>query len=126
MQRFVDVLDATTGAMAAQVGGRVGEWVEGLCWRLSKPACWPCRQAHCCLGMHMGASRTCIFPTTSTQPLPPPASPPLGLRLSCLRLYCLQLSSEHMTAIASRNAAHPALPVLACATNSGRIHIYRS
>lgn len=37
----------------------------------------------------------------------------------------LQLHSEHMTAIASRNAVHPALPVLACATNSGRIHVYR-
>lgn len=38
----------------------------------------------------------------------------------------LQLSSEHMTAIASRNAVHPAgLPVLASATNSGRIHVYR-
>ncbi|KAL4433964.1 hypothetical protein ABPG75_000405 [Micractinium tetrahymenae] len=37
-----------------------------------------------------------------------------------------QLSSEHMTAIASRNAVHPAgLPVLASATNSGRIHVYR-
>ncbi|EFN57084.1 hypothetical protein CHLNCDRAFT_143861 [Chlorella variabilis] len=36
-----------------------------------------------------------------------------------------QLHSEHMTAIASRNAVHPALPVLACATNSGRIHVYR-
>jgi hypothetical protein len=36
-----------------------------------------------------------------------------------------QLSSERMTAIASRNAAHPALPVLAAATNSGRLHVYR-
>lgn len=30
-----------------------------------------------------------------------------------------------MTAIPSRNAVHPHLPVLAAATNSGRIHIYR-
>ncbi|KAI3434695.1 hypothetical protein D9Q98_002758 [Chlorella vulgaris] len=36
-----------------------------------------------------------------------------------------QLHSDHMTAIASRNAVHPQLPVLASATNSGRIHIYR-
>ena len=37
----------------------------------------------------------------------------------------LQLHSESMTAIASRNVAHPVLPVLAAATNSGRIHVYR-
>lgn len=36
-----------------------------------------------------------------------------------------QLSSGAMTAIPSRNAVHPVLPVLAAATNSGRIHIYR-
>ncbi|KAI7843657.1 hypothetical protein COHA_002559 [Chlorella ohadii] len=36
-----------------------------------------------------------------------------------------QLSSPFMTAIPSRNAVHPRLPVLAAATNSGRIHIYR-
>lgn len=36
-----------------------------------------------------------------------------------------QLHSDHMTAIASRNAVHPMLPVLASATNSGRVHIYR-
>lgn len=35
------------------------------------------------------------------------------------------LSSEHMTAIASRNAFHPTLPVMVAATNSGRLHIYR-
>lgn len=34
-------------------------------------------------------------------------------------------SSEHLTAIPSRNAAHPTLPVLACGTNSGRVHILR-
>ena len=39
---------------------------------------------------------------------------------------CCQLSSEAITAIPSRNAAHTALPVLAAATNSGRVHIYRN
>lgn len=34
-------------------------------------------------------------------------------------------SSEDLTAIPSRNAAHPTLPVLACGTNSGRLHIFR-
>ena len=33
--------------------------------------------------------------------------------------------SEYMTAIPSRNAAHPSVAAIACATNSGRIHIYR-
>jgi WD40 repeat protein len=33
--------------------------------------------------------------------------------------------SEHLTAIPSRNMAHPRLPVLACGTNSGRVHILR-
>lgn len=41
------------------------------------------------------------------------------------RFLSPQLSSEHMTAIPSRNVAHPALPVLAAATNSGRIHAFR-
>lgn len=36
-----------------------------------------------------------------------------------------QLSAEVMTAIPSRNTFHPNLPVLAAATNSGRLHIYR-
>lgn len=36
-----------------------------------------------------------------------------------------QLHGEAMTAIPSRNVAHPSLPVLAAATNSGRVHIYR-
>lgn len=36
-----------------------------------------------------------------------------------------QLSGEGMTAIAARNCCHPALPVIASATASGRAHIYR-
>ena len=36
------------------------------------------------------------------------------------------LSSEHMTAIPSRNAVHKSGAALACATNSGRVHIYRA
>ncbi|KAK9868093.1 hypothetical protein WJX84_011731 [Apatococcus fuscideae] len=35
------------------------------------------------------------------------------------------MNSEHMTAIASRNAVHPFLPALAAGTASGRVHIYR-
>ena len=35
------------------------------------------------------------------------------------------MSSEFMTAIPSRNAAHSSVHAIACATNSGRIHIYR-
>lgn len=36
------------------------------------------------------------------------------------------LSSEHMTAIPSRNACHQGGTVVAAATNSGRVHIYRT
>lgn len=36
-----------------------------------------------------------------------------------------QLSSEWMTAIAARNCVHPMLPILASATASGRVHIFR-
>jgi len=35
-------------------------------------------------------------------------------------------SPEIMTAIPSRNTVHPSLPVVACATNSGRLHLYRA
>jgi len=35
------------------------------------------------------------------------------------------LSSELMTAIPSRNTCHPSGRAVACATNSGRIHVYR-
>jgi len=36
------------------------------------------------------------------------------------------LSAEHMTAIPSRNAAHPNGRVIAAATNSGRIHLFQA
>ena len=36
-----------------------------------------------------------------------------------------QLSSEFQTAISSRHAVHPAHPILAAGTASGRMHIYR-
>ena len=64
-------------------------------------------------------------------PLPP--SLPAGNMKRSIDVYsaasgwslAAQLSGEAMTAIASRTACHPALPVLAGATNSGRLHIYR-
>jgi WD40 repeat protein len=37
-----------------------------------------------------------------------------------------QLHSEYMTAIAARNCVHPRLPIVASATASGRIHVFRS
>ena len=97
MQRFVDVFDASTGAMAAQVGSAVGSTVLPF-------------------GRTVGRVQALKIPQHTV----PNTSFPLALAAR------LQLSSEHMTAIASRNAAHPALPVLASATNSGRIHIYRA
>jgi WD40 repeat protein len=36
------------------------------------------------------------------------------------------LSSEHMTAIPSRNAVHASGGAIACATNSGRVHLYEA
>ena len=36
------------------------------------------------------------------------------------------LSSEHMTAIPSRNAVHADGSAIACATNSGRVHLYEA
>lgn len=35
------------------------------------------------------------------------------------------LSSESMTAIASRMCVHSSIPAVAAATGSGRVHIYR-
>ena len=40
------------------------------------------------------------------------------------RLFAL--SSEIMTAIPSRNAVHPSLPLICAGTNSGRLHIWRA
>ena len=37
-----------------------------------------------------------------------------------------QLHSEYMTAIAARNCVHPLLPIVASATASGRIHVFRT
>lgn len=37
----------------------------------------------------------------------------------------MQVSSEFQTAISSRHAVHPAHPILAAGTASGRMHIYR-
>ena len=39
--------------------------------------------------------------------------------------HAASFHSELLTAIPSRNAAHPHAPAVACATNSGRIHIFR-
>lgn len=64
------------------------------------------------------AACVALCPCHVAPPAPFSAHPPLSF-------LPVQLSSEHMTAIASRNAAHPVLPVLASATNSGRIHVYR-
>ena len=36
-----------------------------------------------------------------------------------------QLHSEYMTAIAARNCVHPLMPIVASATASGRIHVFR-
>ena len=40
--------------------------------------------------------------------------------------YCAAFEGEHMTAIPSRNACHQGGTVVAAATNSGRVHIYRT
>ena len=37
----------------------------------------------------------------------------------------VSLRDDLLTAIPSRNAAHPTRPVIAAGTNSGRVHIFR-
>lgn len=93
MHRFVDVFDATTGALAAQASLRAGLPEQERSGHL---------QSHA------------------------PRSSPASPRLPLPQHHPLQLGSEFMTAIPSRNVTHPVLPVLAAATNSGRIHIYRT
>jgi len=114
MKRFVDIFDADSGDMAAQVRGhrtmeqqRPGGFQGG------------CGVEAVRFGTRLAVSlRTppllqCLRATLSSKPAMP------------LMLPLLQLSSERMTAIASRSAVHPVLPVLASATNSGRVHLYR-
>ena len=110
MSRFVDIYDASSGALAGQV------WAPGVC-RLragaappSLPLLLPCSAPFtACLMLGSSLRFPCCL-NSNSRPAPPTA---------------LQLSSPFMTAIPSRNAVHPHLPVLAAATNSGRIHIYR-
>lgn len=71
--------------------------------RLSHHPCYPC---------------LCI--ELSTHTLSAAAAPRPSPQLLCT------LSSEHMTAIPSRMAAHPSQPVLVAATSSGRCHVYRA
>lgn len=99
MHRMVDVFDAASGELLTQVG-RPAARLQVAHWAAaladSRPA---------------DAKRSAA---TCPAFLPPPCP-----------LASPQLHSDHMTAIPSRNVAHPALPVLAAATNSGRIHVYR-
>ena len=43
-----------------------------------------------------------------------------GTKLATLR------DAEKMTAIPSRNAAHPSARLVACGTASGRVHVFRA
>lgn len=109
MSRFVDIYDASSGALAGQVRAPGVAGCASVLHPLLCRCCFGVPPHHCCL------MRGSISPSPCCLSSPACPAPPTDL----------QLSSPFMTAIPSRNAVHPHLPVLAAATNSGRIHIYR-
>ena len=118
--RVWPAIDPSTGAMvaaakaAAKAGAKAGSVVPARAikhdtqtgrWVVPFRATWSSDSSAVVVG---GMKRTAELYDAAS-----------GLRLA-------SLSDELMTAIPSRNAAHMGGRAIACATNSGRVHVYRA